>query len=47
MAQDNTPADFVQEKTVIKRQKSITQLLKEIEEAMRSFLRKAENRSIL
>ncbi|KRF32051.1 transglycosylase domain-containing protein [Paenibacillus sp. Soil787] len=34
MAQDNTPADFVQEKTVIKRQKSISQLLKEIEAAM-------------
>ncbi|MCY9668046.1 transglycosylase domain-containing protein [Paenibacillus alginolyticus] len=34
MAQDNTPADFVQEKTVIKRQKSISQLLKEIEVAM-------------
>lgn len=34
MAQDNTPADFVQEKMVIKRQKSISQLLKEVEEAM-------------
>lgn len=34
MAQDHTPADFVQEKTVIKRQKSISQLLKEIQDAM-------------
>ncbi|RTE03608.1 transglycosylase domain-containing protein [Paenibacillus whitsoniae] len=34
IAQEATPADFVQEKTVIKRQKSITQLLKEIEAAM-------------
>lgn len=34
MAQENTPADFVQEKTVIKRQKSISQLLKEIQVAM-------------
>jgi penicillin-binding protein len=34
MAQEQTPADFIQEKTVIKRQKSISQLLKEIEEAM-------------
>ncbi|GGI43064.1 hypothetical protein GCM10008018_00180 [Paenibacillus marchantiophytorum] len=34
MAQDATPADFVQEKTVIKRQKSISQLLKEIQDAM-------------
>ncbi|MDD9270145.1 transglycosylase domain-containing protein [Paenibacillus sp. GCM10023248] len=34
IAQDSTPADFVQEKTVIKRQKSISQLLKEIQDAM-------------
>ncbi|MFD0697202.1 transglycosylase domain-containing protein [Paenibacillus sp. GCM10027628] len=34
LAQDGTPADFVQEKTVIKRQKSISQLLKEVDEAM-------------
>ncbi|NOV03295.1 transglycosylase domain-containing protein [Paenibacillus planticolens] len=34
IAQEHTPADFVQEKTVIKRQKSISQLLKEIEDAM-------------
>ncbi|MFC5453152.1 transglycosylase domain-containing protein [Paenibacillus aestuarii] len=34
LAQDGTPADFVQEKTVIKRQKSISELLKEVEDAM-------------
>lgn len=34
IAQETTPADFVQEKVVIKRQKSITQLLKEIDAAM-------------
>ncbi|WP_261807559.1 transglycosylase domain-containing protein [Paenibacillus sp. N3.4] len=34
IAQDHTPADFTQEKTVIKRQKSISQLLKEVEDAM-------------
>ncbi|MEW9697861.1 transglycosylase domain-containing protein [Paenibacillus sp. SI8] len=34
LAQDSTPADFVQEKTVIKRQKSISQLLKEVQDAM-------------
>ncbi|WP_311198861.1 transglycosylase domain-containing protein [Paenibacillus hexagrammi] len=34
LAQEDTPADFVQEKTVIRRQKSISELLKEVETAM-------------
>ena len=41
VAQETTPADFVQEKVVIKRQKSITQLLKEIDEAMQKLPEKS------
>ncbi|OCT17007.1 carboxypeptidase [Paenibacillus pectinilyticus] len=41
MAQDSTPADFVQEKVVIKRQKSITQLLKEIDDVMQKLPEKS------
>ena len=41
VAQESTPADFVQEKVVIKRQKSITQLLKEIDEVMQKLPEKS------
>ncbi|KRE90522.1 carboxypeptidase [Paenibacillus sp. Soil766] len=41
VAQETTPVDFVQEKVVIKRQKSITQLLKEIDAAMQKLPEKS------